>query len=478
LRQTLFGILILALITSCTLGQTQPRAKNASEDLGAAELSSFDRPIAPGKFIPTFCILYMGPKTNQVLKDAARFDLIDAGVHAAADSNTWPTVKKVNPNLKVFIYQMGPGEYNSAVDFTPGQNWDWMTSNHGLKSADRWTAVGEGGDYLQNGKERLMVIGNPGWQQYWLDTVGLFWSPNSPNLGADGVYADNLDYEWPSEDVWYRQGHPDQTDLPADYFHGGVYNPQPWRTQAQAFFDRAVPWLADRHQMLIPNFGYMSKDPDSWHDLDSRTHPVFGAMEEGAFATPWGAKGQFTFYAEPQWLNQVNAMHHLQHLRALMSVHGMPDSKATDISKMDVADASGNRGWDMLWFGLASFLQGYDDIRQNGYFGFTVWGYGSAFYFDEYDPAHLNLGHVIGESHRVEAAAGHCYVREFDSGWVVVNPTNALVQGVPVPQGQARVLDHYTFEHAQDQPLVASFDLPAHRGVVLLKPGRQLGDAK
>jgi len=98
----------------------------------------------------------------------------------------------------------------------------------------------------------------------------------------------------------------------------------------KTFLDRAVTWLADRHRQIIPNFGYMSKDPQSWHDLDSQPHPVFAAMEEGAFATPWGAGRQYTFYSEQDWLHQVTAMRHLRHIRALMLVHGLPASPKSD----------------------------------------------------------------------------------------------------------------------------------------------------
>jgi len=44
---------------------------------------------------------------------------------------------------------MGPGEYNSVANFNLDQGWDWMTANHGLSSADRWTATGARGDYLK-----------------------------------------------------------------------------------------------------------------------------------------------------------------------------------------------------------------------------------------------------------------------------------------------------------------------------------------
>ena len=229
---------------------------------------------------------------------------------------------------------------------------------------------------------------------------------------------------------------------------------------------------------MIPNFGYMAKDPKSWHDLDSQPHPVFAAMEEGAFATPWGAPGHFTFYSEEYWLHQVNAMRHLQHIRALMSVHGLVVSKKQDISRLDAADIDGaNRGADILWFAITSFLQGYDDVRQNAYLGFTIWGYGHVFYPDEFDPTHLNLGRALGEMHRVDGAAGHCYVREFERGWAVVNPTYIPAKGIRVPTGSARVLDHHTFEKPESQPLVTSFDLPPHRGIILLKEGQPIGNA-
>jgi hypothetical protein len=39
---------------------------------------------------------------------------------------------------------------------------------------------------------------------------------------------------------------------------------------------------------------------------------------------------------------------------------------------MDARDASGNRAWDVLWYAITSFLQGYDDERQNAYLNFMM----------------------------------------------------------------------------------------------------------
>jgi hypothetical protein len=440
-----------------------------------------DQPIAPGKFIPTFAIDY-GAVKDLSPDEAARFDLIDAGAHSRSDTSIWLPLKKRNPHLKVFIYQLGPSEYNAESKFPGEQAWSWITANHGASSADRWTAIGSAyGDYLQSHdykSERLMIVGNPAWQRYWLEGVTRrVFSPTSPNRDADGIFADNTNYEMPPEG-WYRQNHPDEPDSPTDYFRNGVYQGQIWKAQAKQFIATAVPWLANQRHLLILNFGYLAREPQNWRDADALPQPPFGSMEEGAFAHPWGGNGHCVFYDEQGWLHQVDTLRHLKHMRALMSVHCPIVSPNADLSRLDFTDVGGaNRGADILWFGITSFLQGYDDVRQNGYLGFTIWGYVRGYWMDEFDPARLNLGRAVGESHRVDAASGHCYLREFESGWAAVNPTATDARGVPIPTGQARVLDHYTFEHADAQPLVWRFDLPAHRGVILLKPGRRVGSA-
>jgi hypothetical protein len=38
------------------------------------------------------------------------------------------------------------------------------------------------------------------------------------------------------------------------------------------------------------------------------------------------------------------------------------------------------------------------------------------------------------------------------------------------------VLTHDTFKQAEEQPVVDGCDLPVHRGVILLKPGKLAGD--
>jgi hypothetical protein len=125
---------------------------------------------------------------------------------------------------------------------------------------------------------------------------------------------------------------------------------------------------------------------------------------------------------------------------------------------------------------LTSFLQGYDDVRQNAYMNYTVWGYLRFYGLKEFDPRYFHLGRARGDMRRVEARQGHVYMREFDDGWVVTNPTTTDARGLAVPAGKARIVTHDTFEQADAQPLVTRCDVPSHHGIVLLKEGRKIGN--
>lgn len=129
-------------------------------------------------------------------------------------------------------------------------------------------------------------------------------------------------------------------------------------------------------------------------------------------------------------------------------------------------------GWDALWFQLTSFLLGYDDVARTAYMSFTVWSYSGYYWFDEFDPRFLHLGKATGEYHK----EGSVYMREFEDGFAVVNPGTQNAKDVASPMKGVRVLNHANFRAADKVAPVARFDLPAHRGIILLKPGRKAGN--
>ena len=420
----------------------QPRAQAAAP--------AKDEPVAPGKFIPTFAVKYGSSKGWPALEDAARCDLIVVGAgatknnaHPKIPGNTWQVLKKLNPHLPILLYEIGPAEYNLADWGKLGDGWDWIKTHHGIGSQDRWTALGANfHTYLQAkpyANERMMLPGNPAWQQYWLESVEVkFWgNPAKPSAIADGIFSDNTRYSMIWQGEWCREGHPETPDVSAEYYTQGKPDLERYHRDMQAFFERGFPWLAAHGRKLALNFGGMARESATWTELDATPDAPFVAMEEGAFITPWSSrKNVFVFYPEKLWLTQVETMRSLKHVRALMNVHGPVVSDATDFSRMEARDGDGVRAWDALWFAMASFLQGYDDVRQNAYMNFTLWGYSRFYPIPEFDPQRLHLGRARGEYKKVEGRTGHVYLREFDDGWAGVNPTDKPAEGVAVPNGR------------------------------------------
>ncbi len=433
------------------------------------------------KFIPTYAILYGNPKNARPLEETAKFDVLVASTNATRvwrtqGRNSWLSLKAVNPSILVFVYAMGPGEYNTANWGELGEGWEWMKRNHGNEAEDRWTARGaKHGTYLQGRRypnERLMDITKAGWHEYWIKTLYQDYWGGGRKLdleGVDGVFSDNTHFGVPWPSGWYRENSPDMKDDPVEFSTDGKYNFDRWREGMSGFLKRAVPWYHAKGVTFANNFESLGRHPDWWRELDSLPSPPFAAMDEGGFICPWGSgTGRFFTW---DWEGRVRAMKDVRNVRILMNGHAtVPDGEGLD--KMDIRDSNGMNGWDALWFSMTSFLLGFDDVNRNAYMNFTLWGYQNYYWFDEFDPQYLHLGRARGDFRR----SGEIWLREFDDGYVAVNPGKLEVNNLETPAPKLRVLNHANFRKADEAPLVSRFDLPARRGVILLKPGRQISN--
>jgi len=438
--------------------------------------------IAAEKFIPTFAVKYCAAAGARSLEETARFDVLitNPGMDdfwAEGENNSWQALKALNPDMAILLYKLGPGEYNTATWGELGEGWEWMMTNHGIGTDDRWIEIGiTYGEYLQNSaypNERLMLLGNDSWQRYWLETLyDDRWggAKGFDCEGADGIFSDVTGFQVPYTGNWYREGIPDQPDQPASYWADGAYLHDAWHDDMVRFFNYALPWLEERGLRFAPNFGSMARNPENWAELDSMAHVPFAAMEEAGFVCPYGTLE--TAFKVWNWSDKVEVLSSLTTVKALMTEHGELDSDVEGLARMDVADPTGMTGWDALWFSMASFLMAFNDDIANGFMNFTIWGYCEYYWLDEFDPAYLHLGRARGGYFQ----DGDVYLREYDDGWVAANPSADDAQAVAVPGGQARVLDHDTFRKPDDVPLSATFDLASHRGVVLLKEGRAAGN--
>jgi chitodextrinase len=125
--------------------------------------------------------------------------------------------------------------------------------------------------------------------------------------------------------------------------------------------------------------------------------------------------------------------------------------------------------WQTLWYALGSFLLGKNDTLNNAYFGFFGNGasYDRIWWYDEYDK--IDLGKALGP-YTVAAIGGvNVYSREFEKGYVLVNPTPSNVASVPLPQPVQQLTHGNLLSVLSSIPIVTAVPLNAHNAAVLLK---------
>ncbi|NUQ02017.1 MAG: hypothetical protein HUU35_19390 [Armatimonadetes bacterium] len=440
----------------------------------------------PDKFIPTAALKYGTASTTRIKADElAKFDLLMVSefhdrVWAEGDLSSWQALKRRNPDMVVLVYQSGPILYNTAPWGRYG-DWDWMLANHGPDQPlpQRWISRGEKSGKTLAGiaypGTRVMNLANTDWLQYYWQSVHKHWWGSGRNVGADGVFADNWHYTLPYQGR-YTIADTKTPDRPEEYLANGEYDQARCTELLAASINAVVAGFnsTPERPLLCPNFGYMEKHPEWWEALDSSAHPPFAAMQEAGLVQRYGG-GLRSF----QWDTKVETMRRMKNVAVVMACHG--DGLAGQgLERLDAVDTKGNlgpgaTGWDGLWFALTSFLMALNEEKTNGYLLFTLWNYADPYWLDEFDPTFLHLGRPLGDYQVRDGVA----FREYEDGWVVANKTygqNRTNLAVP-GGGQARVISHACLKNPEAAPLVSSFDLPYYRGVVLLKPGRQLGNS-
>src|SRR5437867_212659 len=124
--------------------------------------------------------------------------------------------------------------------------------------------------------------------------------------------------------------------------------------------------------------------------------------------------------------------------------------------------------WQTLWYSMGSFLIGKNDVLNNAYFSFHGGDsdYNKIIWYDEYD--NIDLGKALG-SYTVTTIAGvNIYSREFEKGYVYVNPTGN-VASVALPQAGRQLTHDNLLSPLASLPLVSSISLSGHSAGIVLK---------
>jgi len=463
------------------------------------ESSAGEASISP--FIPAAAVLY-GPIANNTgrpdncypIEEAAKFSLLDLSPYLVGQTSRWcgtpdralDAIRALNPNSIILVYHFGPGGIKWAGYPVPAggdSTYQALRATHGLDKPDPWFEQGHhSGDYLVDMYYPVymaMKLSHPDWRRFWREkTWEGFWGP-TPQIdvrGTNGILVDGSQahaayshYPFCPLSQWTGSGCTGARDTAATYWTPGRWNDALWGQHMLQAVSEIVPFFKARG--LEAMFNVWRLQPNY---LDLLNQVGGWAMEECGFIC---AVIQRRFPPNPRhWEERLNMLRSAKRAK-IMNTNVLVDAlgsagpgKGIEIMDTLISDpATGRtwRGWDVLWFAMTSFLLGYEPTLQNAYFHFTAWGYRDCYWFDEYDPRYLHLGLPLDTARKLSSGA---WEREFERGWVWVNPTNTDIT-LTIPQDSARILNHYNFKNPGSVPAVTQFVLPAWTGVVGLRAG-------
>lgn len=466
------GVYTLTAIARNSLGQQATSAPVTVTVDNAA-------PYCSPKFIPTFLVYYGAGKAFVVNDEQklAKFDLIntDRFRHDQIGGDTWGAVKGVNPNTRIYLYEMGPETANfmestpavslnniSRYDNDRNHSMDSLNGNHPeLFLLDSLGIRIYNSAYSQPPLNRfwhLLDFGSPAYHAYWLEAVQA--DVVNTDWGADGIHADNC----LAVNSIFSPYSATPTAYPDD---------SSWSSAMSVFESAITGGLHSIGQKLWCNRGgAFTRTPqgrDAWVAMDGGSTPPDVVGEEGAFAVRWGG-GVTQFFPENEWDMQAQTLSAIMNSKIAVFAH-------TKLSPGGVGtDNWGNSVtfWDSLWYAMGSFLLIKQDSPNNAYFYFDydrveppTCSYCQVAYFDEYDM--INLGKALGSFAIVPGTSVRW--REFERGYVYVNPTTqtATVQLQPSCTSCRERTHANLYTPSSQLPVVTSVQLNGHRAAIVLK---------
>ena len=423
------------------------------------------------KTIQTF-LLYYGGGPALVASDAAKlakFDLLgfDRFRYNQIGSNTWAAIKALNPKVQIYLYEDGPNVYNNQdalpamsinsigrYNVSRGHPMGSLNGNH----PELYLLDSEGNRIYSTVYSNpaadiynhLMDFGSTAYQSYWVtavkaDIVDQPWV-------ADGVFTDNC-VAFPAQ-VGYSA-------TSVKYSTNAAFS-----AAMNSFVSAITTGLHGYGQKLWCNKGETRSVGGSaaWLSLDARANPPDVFLEEGAFAVMWGGRA-VQFLEESEWKRQIDTIAALRNTKAATLSHTQLFAGQTG------SDNFGNTVsfWQTLWYSLGSYLLAKNDVLGT-YFMFHGGenaNYDQIWRYDEYDK--IDLGKALG-SYAITTISGvNIYSREFEKGYVYVNPTGTNVASVTLPRASRQLTHDNLLSPLDSIPLVSAISLDGHNSAVLLK---------
>ncbi|HUS09604.1 MAG TPA: putative glycoside hydrolase [Pyrinomonadaceae bacterium] len=434
-----------------------------------ASLAAMPSSASSTKFIPTFLVYYGGGPTL-VSADAAKlakYDMLDVdrSRYNSIGSNTWSAIKAINPNSQIYLYEMG-AETPSYQDNAQQVEVNGLARHNVSRGHPMGSLNGNQPGLFQKDAAGNRIYSsaysNPSANEYWY--LMDFGSSAYQSYWLTSVKADIVDQPWAADGIFVDNCV--TTAAAAGYNATSVSYPTDaaWSNAMNSFVVAITAGMHGYGQRLWCNKGGTGSDAGgaAWRALDSSAHPPDVLLEEGAFAVEWGSDTQF--FPEADWRRQIDTMGAIRNSRVAMMSH-------TQLSEGQ--SGTDNWGdpvtfWQTLSYAMGSFLLGKNAAANNSYFMFNGGsGYNKIWWFDEYDK--LDMGKPLGNYTMGTINGVNVYSREFEKGYVYVNPTASNVASVPLPQAVRQVTHDNLSSALNSLPVVTSISLNGHCAAFLMK---------
>ena len=370
------------------------------------------------------------------------------------NNDTWGELKKLNPNILIFPY------YQSRIDNSEDHKQNPYKGTLGRWDISRGHSMGtcNGNDdfFAKNASGNRVIAatpnnfipnyGNERFMKYWLE----------------GWRTDNLDKPWESDGVMIDEPHlhvenSGAQSLPINF---------DWKPGVRNWINNVTSELDTHNTLVWINVDTIKSQAtfDAFIDLDTKvTNLPHIAVSEGAYVVSWGY-GDCQFYPEKVWLLQVQVSNEIHNMKygVQSTVGGLFRTSETGLDNYNRTLTL----YDTIWYGLCSYHLGKNTVDNNTYFGFTREPYSSGEYYGEFD---IDLGEALDTFKVTNIGGNNIYFREFELGYVYVNPTRNDVSNISLPVTCKRL----THDNFRDNPTTIPdndmLSLESNRGTMLLK---------
>ena len=418
---------------------------------------TFPKNLLANDFIQTFAIRHGGSAiTAEEVPILAKYDMFNCNrfQHDDINGDTWSTINAINPNAEIFLYQLANPcnscDHKQIMYLNNVGRWN-ISRGHSMGNLNtdhpELFLLDAKSNRIYNPAyptEYRMDIGSNNWINYWLEATihDLVGRPRT----ADGVFIDVVPFR-----------RVPMSAMPVKY------NSAQYAEAQHKFINKIVVGLGKENQKVICNTRMSEQtDFDNYVILDKSYAPPYALFNEGAFAVKWG-RGDVYFYSESRWRLEVDLMSQIHNCKLLYISH------TADLKEgQNGTDNLGNpvTFWDVLWYAMASYHLGKNTVENNSYWGFSE-SYSKAKWYDEFD--YIDLGSALGKYKITNYNGKNIYWREFERGYVYVNPTRYSVSAISLPK-KCKQLTRDNFK--KDPATLASINtinLNGHRAAFLLK---------